>query len=286
MTCYFGYGSNLNAQDLYESKKIRLARVDLAILPHYRLAFTYRSNSRNGGALSVEPAQDQAVVGVLFEIPDAETQAIIDHKEGHPDCYERVSVTVQVNGSPVEACTYITNKARWARFVAPHTAYVEIVEQGYRAHGLDLAPLRAAAEGSETGNLVDGVFVYGTLLAGECRGEVLDAAGPRVEATTQGRLVDVGAFPGLVDGEGTVIGEYVPVVDIEQTLRTLDEIEGFHGYAESDGSLYHRVLALVTTPGGTRPAWTYRYARDTRAMEEIPGGSWRGWRAQRGGPSL
>lgn len=278
MKPYFAYGSNLNAEDLFRASGLRLTAVSKAILSDYRLVFNYRSRSRNGGALSVELADGYAVTGVLFEVPDDDTLKRIDEKEGHPFCYERIGVTVLVDGGLVKAWTYVTKEDRKEPFVPPTAEYVSVVEQGYRAHGLDLAPLRAAAEAGDKACLVDGVFVYGTLLLGECRADVIEAAGPRVDATTAGRLFDVADFPGLVDGAGTVHGEYVRLAHVEAALRTLDEYEGFRGYAKADESLYHRVIRLVETPDGSKPAWTYRFARETRGLEEIPGGSWRAWR--------
>lgn len=278
MKPYFAYGSNLNAEDLFHSTGLRLTVISNAILPDYELVFNYRSRSRQGGAASVEPAEGHAVAGVLFELPDEETLKRIDVKEGHPFCYQRVSVTVLVSGEPVKAWTYVTKVDRKESFVHPTAAYLSVVEQGYRAHGLDPAPLRAAATALDNACLVDGVFVYGTLLLGECRADVIEVAGSRVQATTAGRLFDVADFPGFVDGEGTVHGEYVPVANLETTLARLDEIEGFRGHAKADGSLYHRVFRLVETPDGAKPAWTYRFALDTCGLEEIPGGSWRAWR--------
>ena len=277
MNYYFAYGSNLNAKDLFERADIELNPVGLALLPGYRLIFNYRSRSRRGGAISVTDvdATQHAVAGVLFEVPDGGLLAAIDRKEGHPNSYQRVPVSVWANGARVEAFTYITNPNREETFVQPTDAYVSVVAQGYRDHGLDIAPLHAAAAGSARASQVDGVFVYGTLLAGEERAHLVNAAGPRVDATTRGRLIDLGDYPGLVDGVGTVQGEYVPLADLESTLAELDRYEGFYGYAANAGSLYHRIMAFVSTPAGTRLAWTYRYVPDGAGWPEIPGGSWR-----------
>ena len=114
MNYYFAYGSNLNAKDLFERADIELNPVGLALLPGYRLIFNYRSRSRRGGAISVTDvdATQHAVAGVLFEVPDGGLLAAIDRKEGHPNSYQRVPVSVWANGARVEAFTYITNPNR------------------------------------------------------------------------------------------------------------------------------------------------------------------------------
>jgi len=188
MTRVFAYGSNLNAQDLHARTGIVLKPIGLAILPSYRLVFNYRSRTRGGGALSVSDvdAAQHAVAGVLFEVPDSSVLAAIDRKEGHPTRYTRIPVTVEMSGARVEAFTYITNPAHVETFVQPTDAYVSIVEQGYRDHGLDPAPLHAAAAGFAGASLIDGVFVYGTLLEGEARAHLANAAGARVDAAIRG----------------------------------------------------------------------------------------------------
>jgi gamma-glutamylaminecyclotransferase len=71
------------------------------------------------------------------------------------------------------------------------------------------------------------VFVYGTLLAGECNHRHLVNARLVAEVKTEPafRLYDLGPFPGLVAvGSDAVIGEVYEVE--EPTLAMLDQLEG------------------------------------------------------------
>jgi len=71
------------------------------------------------------------------------------------------------------------------------------------------------------------VFVYGTLLFGECNHRHLTGARLIGAATTRPafRLYDLGPFPGLVAGGTDAISGEVYAVD-EATLATLDRLEG------------------------------------------------------------
>lgn len=81
------------------------------------------------------------------------------------------------------------------------------------------------------------IFVYGTLKRGQCR----EHCWPRVPlsvkpAFVRGRLLCLGPFPGLVQGEQWVRGEAWEIAENElaETLRVLDEIEGFQQPREAN----------------------------------------------------
>ena len=131
---------------------------------------------------------------------------------------------------------------------------------------------------------VDRLFVYGTLMRGECRQGALGGRRNVVEveeADVAGRLVDCGSYPGLVPDDGSgrrVSGEVVRVRDAAATLARLDRIEDYRGESVP-GSLYLRVLVEARLEsGGVATAWTYVLA-DPKRFPEIPSGS---WRARRG----
>ena len=99
-TLYFGYGSNLDADDWNiwcEEKKLDpsgVKEIGPCWLPDHRLKFHYRSFRREGGAADVVPAGcGHAVPGVLFELNDR-ALANMDRKEGHPNTYQRTMVDV------------------------------------------------------------------------------------------------------------------------------------------------------------------------------------------------
>ena len=82
----------------------------------------------------------------------------------------------------------------------------------------------------------------------------------------RGRLLDLGRYPGLIDGAGRVRGEIYQLDDPE-LLPVLDREEGYN---------FERRRAIVTLASGRRArAWVYRYrGRQNRAVP-IPDGDYR-----------
>ena len=289
---YFAYGSNLNARDRQswcaknEVEDFLAEAAEVGYLPDMEPVFHYRSSVRGGGALDVRGRRGQLTPGVLFEV-DARGWELLDRKERAPDYYRRRPVQVLTDcGKVLGAVTYEVVPERTEGFVRPTSEYVETVCLGLWDLGLTDLLLSAAARGdSPVPWLVDGVFVYGTLMRGECRHQSLQEDAEvhcTRPARTSGRLLDLDAFPGLIpavqQGE-QVLGEYYQVADIGRTLGILDEIEEFRGYGVP-GSLYTRVLARVDVGAGVpQMAWTYHLAEIPSAASVIQSGSWRG-RAQ------
>lgn len=100
------------------------------------------------------------------------------------------------------------------------------------------------------------VFVYGTLLPELERASVLGASTPRGPALLEADLFDLGPYPGIRPGSGTVVGEVFEVDT--QTLRSLDSIEGYREESP-DQSLFVRSEAPVRflADGAESDAWTY-----------------------------
>ena len=111
------------------------------------------------------------------------------------------------------------------------------------------------------------VFVYGTLMQGESNHDYyLRDSSCKGKATVSGfEMYDIGYFPGIVPGEGTVPGELFEVD--EDTLQSLDGLEG-------EGSLYIRKPVQVTLETGEKVfASIYVYNGNTDGLEKIP--AWR-----------
>jgi len=84
--------------------------------------------------------------------------------------------------------------------------------------------------------------------------------------TVRGRLLDLGAYPGLIDGAGRVRGE-VYRLDEPELLPVLDREEGYN---------FVRRRAIVTLAGGRRVrAWLYRYRGPRERAIPIPDGDYR-----------
>ena len=283
---YFAFGSNLNFTDLKywcqkKKESMPLGRsLGQARLPDMELGFNYSSISREGGVLNVRPRRGQLVEGMLFEI-DPSAWPVLDRKEGHPTCYQRVPIHVfDDSGAIVQAWTYMVTPEKFEDFVQPTQEYVEVVRAGCESFGLDTTQLDAAAKNTPTKLALDAVFVYGTLLRGEKR---FAALAERAEfecillATAEGRMLDLDAYPAVLrDPNHEVIGEFMRFRNVAQVLADLDQIEGFNGYDTDSRSLYHRVLTRVDAGDGRlRTAWIYVLARSDQGHTVIPSGNWR-----------
>lgn len=118
------------------------------------------------------------------------------------------------------------------------------------------------------------LFLYGTLMRGL---QAMDAlpAGEYLqfvcESQIQGRLYDLGSYPGLKEGAGLVVGEVYKVLHPE-VWEVLDPYEDYFPGDES-GSLYLRQpIELMGEPGS---AWTYIYNQHVDEHNLIDDGDWR-----------
>ncbi len=102
------------------------------------------------------------------------------------------------------------------------------------------------------------LFVYGTLMPGEANHRLIElhvrSARP---ATIEGVLVDLGAFPALIPGDGIVEGVLLEMA--VEAMEITDRLEGFH--PGRDHSLYLRKEVIARLDDGQElQAWTYEYA--------------------------
>jgi gamma-glutamylcyclotransferase (GGCT)/AIG2-like uncharacterized protein YtfP len=120
------------------------------------------------------------------------------------------------------------------------------------------------------------VFCYGTLRTGDVRHGVpsfIEMLTP--EAYIDGFvMLDLGGFPGLIEGDGRVRGE----VHEYENLETLDRIEGY-SEASPDQGLYNRVQVPVFHDDGGVAAddvWVYTFNGDPCLGEDkiIGSGDW------------
>ena len=109
------------------------------------------------------------------------------------------------------------------------------------------------------------VFVYGTLMPGgsnyaQIEQHVIDCS----PGTIDGVLVDLGAFPALLPGEGQVKGVVLRVHPI--ALEITDWIEGYH--QDRERCLYFREKRMVQVDDGQeREAWTYFFANPASIVD-------------------
>ena len=132
--------------------------------------------------------------------------------------------------------------------------------------------------------LDDFFAVYGSLMSGlsgswaQLIAQGLVRVGP---CRIPGVLYDLGAYPGLVHGEGndgeTVAGELYRVVRPE-VFDQLDEYEDFHP-ERPEASLYLRERVALPVP--PVQAWVYIYAGSVVEAQRVAGGDWRQRLAER-----
>lgn len=276
---YFGYGSNLDEADFHAyvgargHERAALVGGIPAFLPDHAPAYRYRSDAREGGALDVRPEPGAVTPGALFEIDEATLHAL-DDKEGVASrCYERVDVTVlDLEGREHHAFTYRVCRERLTDYMPPIEGYVRVVARGLARFGLPDTWHARAARNEAVEPLP--VFVYGTLRRGEVAAHRLSASREVEEARVRGRLLHLGGYPGLVEGEGWVKGELYRFERLHGVLSELDEYEDFRGYGARQ-NLYRRVIAEAHAEARREFAWVYRFLGDPAPYPVIHGGDWR-----------
>jgi gamma-glutamylcyclotransferase (GGCT)/AIG2-like uncharacterized protein YtfP len=84
--------------------------------------------------------------------------------------------------------------------------------------------------------------------------------------SVRGMLLDLGQYPGLLEGKGRVMGE-VYRIDTPELLPMVDREEGYN---------FERYRTLVTVAGGRRVrAWAYRYRGPRERATLIADGDYR-----------
>lgn len=117
------------------------------------------------------------------------------------------------------------------------------------------------------------VFVYGTLLRGECNHRLLRSARLVCAAITAPRylLVDLGAFPAMLDTGRTAVRGEVYACDAS-TLAALDRLEGHPRFYE------RRTVSLARGPANTEAYFLNSQRRDAQPIRT---GDWRAHRADK-----
>jgi gamma-glutamylcyclotransferase (GGCT)/AIG2-like uncharacterized protein YtfP len=119
------------------------------------------------------------------------------------------------------------------------------------------------------------LFAYGTLVPG-CEpaqmNSICSQMEPIGEATVRGILYDLGAFPGVVEGNGVVRGVVLRVPKV--AWGAMDAYEGCP-IPGGEGGLFRRIMTRATLDGGEElDCWMYVYARDVRVGRVVPSGDW------------
>lgn len=124
------------------------------------------------------------------------------------------------------------------------------------------------------------LFVYGTLRRGAkhpLHAVLAENAEFVGMGTFQGRLYDVGGYPGAVpseNGTDVVKGEVYALRDPQRVLRVLDRYEGCAS-DDPHPTEFRRVQAPITLENGRQVmAWIYLYNWPTQGLTPIPSGDY------------
>ena len=117
------------------------------------------------------------------------------------------------------------------------------------------------------------LFIYGTLMPGLRLQAEMHGARFVATAQVQGRLVDVGRFPGLLQGEGLVTGEVYEVDDAH--LARLDVVEGMVRGDRAASQYWREEVTVLSGPLQGQPVQTYVYNRPVDGCSPIPHGDYR-----------
>lgn len=119
-------------------------------------------------------------------------------------------------------------------------------------------------------------FVYGTLKVGGYFSHGLNPfRKSSIRATIKGfNLYDLGAFPGILPGDGEVFGELHEYDEYDKVLAIMDHIEGYNG---TEDSLYMREEVEVELEDGeTETALVYVFNQeDPPEATKIKNGTWK-----------
>ena len=109
------------------------------------------------------------------------------------------------------------------------------------------------------------LFVYGTLKPGFGNYDRIEHLVRSAQAaSTQGVLVDLGAYPAMIPGHGRVKGILLEVV--EAALVIADGIEGFQ--VDREQNLFKRKKQIIRLEsGGEVKAWVYEFADPDRIID-------------------
>lgn len=132
---YFAYGSNMLAARLRRDGRVPSARaLGTAVLHDYRVIWIKRSVDGSGKCGIVSSTDCDGVVwGRLFDV-DPRELAALDQAEGAGHGYERRTVFAHVDGTSVEAVTYVA--IEMAEGLRPYDWYKRLVVAGAMESGL------------------------------------------------------------------------------------------------------------------------------------------------------
>lgn len=132
---YFAYGSNLSTRFIrdYTPSATFVMRAEL---PNYRVEFRHHSENLQGGISSIVETPGELVKGVIYEVLEAELEAL-DILESVPEgIYRRDTyILMGEDGEWQRGDLYRVSNPTGP--YTPSSSYVDFMIEGAREHGLD-----------------------------------------------------------------------------------------------------------------------------------------------------
>lgn len=135
---YIAYGSNINTEQM--SHRCPDARViGTSVVPDHKLVFRGHSE---GAVATIEPEKGSSVPVLVWKISKRD-EAHLDMYEGFPRLYVKKDYKIDLDGRKITAMAYIMTPGRVEG--RPSSYYFNVIAEGYREFGFDLAFLRRSA---------------------------------------------------------------------------------------------------------------------------------------------
>lgn len=149
MTLYCAYGMNSNVDEMASRcpGSVSIGRVDI---PDHRLVFR--------GVADIEESVGDILQTVMWDITPACEDAL-DKLEGYPTFYGKKYIDVTIGNKIYKAMIYQMIAER-LDYYSPSSYYQELLEEGYKAHGLELNQIYNAEGFCDVEEYLDNRYAY------------------------------------------------------------------------------------------------------------------------------
>lgn len=126
--------------------------------------------------------------------------------------------------------------------------------------------------------MINKLFIYGSLLEtdNEFGRYLKQHATIYKPGNFKGKLYDAGEYPGAIhlpDIDYKVHGNIIKLNDVDETLKYIDDYEGF-GDDQLQPNLFIRKLLTVQTADANVKCWVYLYNHPTTHLKQILSGDY------------
>lgn len=122
---YIAYGSNMDKVQM----AVRCPNAQVAgkaYIEGWELTMPFYAN--------IERAEGKRTPALIWEISRGDEKKL-DRYEGYPDCYDKVDILVNIEGTRVSAMAYVMTEEYKKKARKPRSGYVEQILHGYREAG-------------------------------------------------------------------------------------------------------------------------------------------------------